>query len=115
MTLENVTEALAPKSSFTIPEGGRFAIEVLWVSTAEGDLEIHCNPPGDLVSKVTSPTSDPGYPVPELPTIILFSAGLIALATFLVLKRHIVIPKNSANFWDPVNSIFKSGGPRKIL
>jgi len=32
--------------------------------------------------------SDPLPPTAELPTIILFSAGLIALATFLVLKRH---------------------------
>ena len=32
--------------------------------------------------------STPLPPIPELPTIILFSAGLIALATFLVLKRR---------------------------
>lgn len=39
-SLEEVTESLdAP--SFTIPEGGRFAIEVLWQSTANGSLEIY--------------------------------------------------------------------------
>ena len=43
-------------------------------------------------------SSEPLPPVPELPTIILFSAGLIALAVLLVLKRHIVIPKNSKEF-----------------
>ena len=73
--------------SFTVPEGGRLAIEVLWAGGAAGTLEIHCNPPDKHASKVTSPSTDPGYPVPELPTFILFSAGLIALAGYVGLRR----------------------------
>lgn len=84
--LEEVTEEL--NESFTIPEGGRFAIEVYWVDTASGNLEIYCNPSDKHSSQVTSPSSDPGYPVPELPTLILFSSGLIILAGYVLLKRR---------------------------
>ena len=45
--------------SFTVPEGGRLAIEVLWSGSAKGNLEIHCNPPDKHASKVTSPSTDP--------------------------------------------------------
>ena len=38
-------------------------------------------------SYVSSPPTDPGYPVPELPTIILFSIGLLVLAGYVVLRR----------------------------
>ena len=42
--LEEVTGFLNP-AGFTIPEGGRFAIEVLWAGDANGSLELYCNPP----------------------------------------------------------------------
>lgn len=74
--------------AFTVPEGGRLAIEVLWGSEPLGNLEIHCNPSGEPVSKVTSPSTDPGYPVPELPTLILFSAGLLILAGYAYMGRR---------------------------
>ena len=86
--LEDVTHTLTPGESFTIPEGGRFAIEVLWASGAAGNLEIHCNPSGKHASKITSSSSDPGYPVPELPTILLFSTGLITLAGYVLLTKR---------------------------
>ena len=38
-------------------------------------------------SELESPWSDPGFPVPELPTIILMSTGLLALAGFVVYSR----------------------------
>ena len=85
---EEVKESLKPSESFTIPEGGRFAIEVLWASGAVGDLEVHCNPTNKHASKATSPFSDPGYPVPELSTLILFSTGLLVLAGYVVLGRR---------------------------
>lgn len=74
--------------AFTVPEGGRLAIEVYWGSSPLGDLEIHCNPPDKHASKVTSPSSDPAYPVPELSTIILFSAGLLILAGYAYMTRR---------------------------
>jgi hypothetical protein len=82
--LEEVTESLN-SGTFTIPEGGRFAIEILWQSTANGSLEVCCNPPEKHSSQVTSPSSDSGYPIPELPTIILFSMGLLVIAGYVEL------------------------------
>jgi hypothetical protein len=85
--LEEVTESLNPTETFTIPEGGRFAIEVLWADGATGNLEIHCNPSGKHASDVTSPSSDPGYPIPELSTILLFGVGLLVIAGYVELRR----------------------------
>jgi len=84
--LEEITETLEPTESFTIPEDGRFAIEVLWSGNAAGNLEVHCNPPGEHPSMVTSPSADPGYPVPELPTIILLTIGLFMLGGYVWLR-----------------------------
>ena len=46
------------------------------------------NATGGKYSNLTSPTSDPGYPVPELSTLILFSTGLIALAGYVLLTKR---------------------------
>lgn len=43
---------------------------------------------GDKLSNLTSPSTDPGYPVPELSTLILFSTGLIALAGYVLLTKR---------------------------
>ena len=75
-------------TAFTVPEGGRLAIEVYWGSSPLGNLEIHCNPPDKYASNVTSPSTDPGYPVPELPTIILVSAGLLILAGYAYMGKR---------------------------
>ncbi|NQT71746.1 MAG: PEP-CTERM sorting domain-containing protein [Chloroflexi bacterium] len=40
------------------------------------------------VSWIMSPTSDPGFPVPEAMTIILLSAGLLGLGGFVWFKRR---------------------------
>ena len=87
-SLQENVEPLVPDDSFTVPQGGRLAIEVLWSSSAAGNLEIHCTPSGNPVSKTTSPSSDPGYPVPELSTLILFSVGLLVLVGYVGLRRR---------------------------
>jgi hypothetical protein len=59
-------------------------------------LALQINPSGSALvvktggsnSYAISPETDPGYPVPELPTLILFSSGLIILACYVVLKRR---------------------------
>ena len=84
--IEEINEEFVP-DAFTVPEGGRLAIEVYWGSSPLGNLEIHCNPSGEHASKATSPSSDPGYPVPELSTLILFSLGLLVLAGYVGLRR----------------------------
>ena len=86
-TVENVTKSLNA-AGFTIPEDGRFAIEVLWDSTAQQGLQVYCNPPGKHASQVTSPTSDPGYPIPELPTVLLLGLGLLVFAGYVGLRRR---------------------------
>lgn len=74
--------------SFTVPEGCRLAVEVFWGSSPLGSLEIHCNPSGKPSGNVTSPSSDPGYPIPELSTLMLLSLGLIALLGYVHLKKR---------------------------
>ena len=43
---------------------------------------------GDEQSRISGPTCDPGYPTPELSTIILTGAGLAALGGFVWLRRR---------------------------
>jgi len=84
-SLEETIESLdAP--SFTITGGGRFAVEILWTSGANGNLEIYCNPPDKHASNMTSPSSDPGYPtspaiepIPEFTTIAIPIAIVLGL------------------------------------
>jgi hypothetical protein len=73
---------------FTVPKDGRFAIEVFWPTGAAGGLEVYCNPQGKHSSHVTSPSSDPGYPIPELPTVILLGVGLLVITGYVVLRRN---------------------------
>jgi hypothetical protein len=60
-------------------------------ANAAGDLEIRCRPPERHASSVTSPSSDPGYPVPELPSGLLLGLGLLMLLGLYGLrgKRHL--------------------------
>ena len=85
--IQEYSKSLIPDEPFTVKKDGGFAIEILWQSGDQGNLEIHCNPSGEHASKATSPSSDPGYPVPELPTVILFSTGLITLAGYVLLTK----------------------------
>ena len=40
------------------------------------------------LSNLTSPSSDPGYPVPELSTLLLLSIGLISLTGYVLLTKR---------------------------
>jgi hypothetical protein len=84
---EEVTGFSNP-AGFTIPEGGRFAIEILWDSDASLSLELYCNRVAEDASQVTSPTSDPGYPIPELPTVLLLGLGLLVFVGYVRLRRR---------------------------
>jgi hypothetical protein len=65
------------------------AVRLWWIDAPEGKiLRIYYKAKTDRDSYITSPSSDPGYPVPELPTIILFSTGLIALAGYVLLTKR---------------------------
>ncbi|MGB2842894.1 MAG: hypothetical protein WBC40_10560 [Halobacteriota archaeon] len=73
--------------SYTVPVGGRIAVEVLWYSEANGSLVVYCNSI-TYNSSLTSPPNSPAYPVPELSTLFLFSTGLITLAGYVLLTRR---------------------------
>ncbi len=43
---------------------------------------------GSSNSVVISPTSDPGYPIPELTTVVLVAVGLAALGGYYMFARR---------------------------
>ena len=73
--------------SYTVPEGGRIAVEVLWYGSASGPLIIYYNST-TYNSTLTSPPNSPVWPVPELPTLVLFSAGLLILAGYAYMDKR---------------------------
>ncbi|MFC2071780.1 hypothetical protein ACFLUU_03560 [Chloroflexota bacterium] len=73
-------------SQFTVPNGDWLAVRTSDPSDEADDLpEINT---GDDYSYITSPSSDPGYPVPELSTIILLSVGLVGLGGYIWYTWH---------------------------
>ena len=65
--------------------GQRLAVNMSYIGT--GILTIDYDSP-QANTHVDSPSSDPGFPVPELPTIVLTSAGLLALAGYVLLRKR---------------------------
>ena len=74
-----------PATAFDILNGNYLALNITNPSDGSADLVIKT---GDGNSYVTSPETDPGYPVPELSTLLLFSIGLIALAGYVLLTKR---------------------------
>ena len=71
---------------FTVPKGNNLSLNVTNPSAGSADLVIKT---GGGNSFITSPETDPGYPIPELSSIILFSAGLLALAAYILRTRFL--------------------------
>ncbi|KAF5428058.1 Cohesin domain-containing protein [Candidatus Methanophagaceae archaeon] len=67
--------------------GDWLGVRVSWSGPASEKIRVYYNPTGDKNSYVKSPSADPGYPIPELSTLILFSSGLLALAGYALKKR----------------------------
>lgn len=65
--------------------GQRLAVRVSYIGEGDFTIRYHAT---DARSRVKSPTTDPGFPVPELPTIILTSTGLLALVGYVVYSRR---------------------------
>ena len=74
-----------PATAFDISKDDYLALNITNPSDGSAALVVKT---GDGNSYVISPETDPGYPVPELPTLILFSTGLIALAGYVLLTRR---------------------------
>ncbi len=72
--------------SFPINCGESLAVRV----TNNGAYDLYVDTSGvpNSRSYIASPASDPGYPVPELPTIVLTSMGVLLLAGFAVYRRR---------------------------
>lgn len=62
--------------------GDWLAVRLSWDCTTD-PLRIHYNATAGNDSYIESPASDPGYPIPELPTIILFGVGLLVIAGYV--------------------------------
>ena len=68
--------------------GEWLALRVFWENETADTLTIHYKNVANSESYIESPSTDPGYPVPELSTIFLFSVGLIALAGYILLTKR---------------------------
>jgi len=86
--LRETSLSIGNAGPFTVPEGGRFALELEWDSSANGNLELYCNLPDRRASQVTSPSSDPGYPIPELSTLVLLGVGLLMIVGYVALRKR---------------------------
>ena len=61
--------------------GDWLAVRLSWDCDTD-PLQIYYNATAGSDSYVESPSSDPGYPIPELPTVILFGFGLLVIAGY---------------------------------
>ena len=68
-------------NSVTVPTGKYLAIKV---GNSSGQQQTVVT---TGASHVTSPTTDPGYPLPELAAGILLGAGLVGLGGFMVVRK----------------------------
>jgi len=69
---------------FTVPQGDYLALRL---SMAGDGAEAYVNAEGSATT-VSSPTCGDPYPTPELPTLVLFGTGLLALAGFVLYNRR---------------------------
>ena len=90
--LRELSFSMSDAGPFTVPEGGRFALEIEWVNNSatrtSGNLELYCNLPDRRASQVASPSSDPGYPIPELSTLVLLGVGLLMIVGYVALRKR---------------------------
>lgn len=81
------TLSITPSSDFSISSGDYLALRVS-NDDSSGIRVDYGETSGDYCTYVNSPSTDPGYPVPELNTFILFGIGLLALAGYVGLWRR---------------------------
>jgi len=65
--------------------GDYILLVIHWYPTSSGSLAVNC---GAGKSTLRGPDSDPGFPVPELSTVALYSVGLLALVGYVGYRRR---------------------------
>ena len=78
---EHILKVELQKAPATIYEGDYLALKIRNEDGSMHDVYT------DGHSSLRSPDTDPGYPVPELPTLVLTTAGLLALAGYQRIRR----------------------------
>ena len=71
-----------------IPQNSRIGLRISWTGSEASFNIYYYSTSNEKYSSLTSPETDPGYPVPELPTIILVFLGLLLLGGYIWLKRR---------------------------
>ena len=77
--------SVAPGSEFIVPNGHYIALKLTVTGYVRVDVSVSN---GGSSSYIKSPSVDPGYPVPELSTLVLLSFGLLALFGYVVYRRR---------------------------
>ncbi|MFC2031782.1 hypothetical protein ACFLUS_00170 [Chloroflexota bacterium] len=78
---------ISPVPSVDLSTGERIAMRISWDNSTP--LSFYCNVSSED-RHIISPSGDPGYPVPELSTIILLSVGLVAIIVILYYRHRTV-------------------------
>ena len=79
-------QATLSLGSFTVDDGKHLWFGITNMNnTGPPSLQLKV---GSTYSVVISPATDPGYPVPELPTIVLVTVGLVMLGGYYVVGRR---------------------------
>ena len=82
----NITQDIVSSASEDFEAGKKLEFKIFWhPDDGASKLTVYC---GEGKSNFSSPSSDPGYPIPELNTILLFSSGLLALVGYVALQRR---------------------------
>ena len=79
--ISSSTEIQLHSTLSTIYKGDYLALTINNTDTVDHEVD------SSGYSSLLSPNTDPGYPVPELPTLVLTSAGLLALAGYQRIRR----------------------------
>ena len=75
---------VAPGSEFIVPKDHYLALRL----TVSGTVRVDVNGDDPSASLIESPDVDPGYPYPELSTLVLLSFGLLVLTGYVGYKRR---------------------------